>query len=52
LNVSAAGFVEVGDFFAVGLGDVGEVAFFGGVGLLGEGVVAVAEVEPFGGGLK
>lgn len=52
LDISAAGFVEVGDFFAVGFGNVGEVAFFGGVGFFGEGVVAVAEVEPFRGGLK
>jgi len=51
LDVSAAGFVEVGDFFAVGFGDVREVAFFGRVGFFGEGVVAVAEVEPFGGSL-
>jgi hypothetical protein len=48
LNVSAAAFVQVGDFLAVRLCDVGKIALFTGIGFLGEGVVAVTEMEPFG----
>jgi len=52
LNVSAAGLVQVGDFLTVCLGDVGKVSLLIGIRLLGEGVVTVTKMEPFGSGLS
>jgi hypothetical protein len=51
LNISAPAFVQVCDFLAVSLGDVGKVSLFTGIGFLREGIVAVAEMEPFRGAL-
>ena len=51
LDVSATAFVQVCDFLAVGLGDVGKVAFFARIGFFRECIVAVPEMEPFWGAL-
>jgi hypothetical protein len=51
LDVPASGLVQVGDLLAVRFRDVGEVFRFVAVRVLGEGIVSVTEMEPFGGGL-
>jgi hypothetical protein len=52
LNVPAACLVQVGNFFTIRFRDIGEITAFIVICFLGESVVTMTEMEPFGSGLS